>query len=425
MNKQTRKLSVFSLAFVFTTLILLCLPKTDVYAAKAKVSNVTQTFSTTETIALSWNAPSEIEHFTVYISEFQNFPEYATRKSLTYDTKDYIGELEPNKTYFVKVLPYDNNITYDFSDVITCCTNPEIVTDLSHTASTTSSVTVAWNAPPSGAEYYNIYYIPCGSYGEKIYAGTTANKRFTVSNLAPDTEYNIYVYSAKKSQHGYEAEGFDSYEPFCATLADAKAFSNFKLSRYAASSSTATITFDNNCRNQDGVEIEICTLAGKKIKTIKGNWTYSYFDFSSNKIKNTGFKYRLRSYIKINNKYFYGPYTKANVVVAHPKVTATKKSNSSLKLKWSKITGAKSYTVYMSKKVTGKYKKIATVKTNTYILKKLKPSQDYYIYVKANNVKSGNKKYGSTKPKHQPIVNVCYSKYSKKVKNYYTTYVNN
>lgn len=424
MNKQKIKFSVLALAFVFTALTFFCEAKTDVYAAKPKVTNVTQTYATTETISISWDAPAEIEHFTVYISESKDFPKNATRESLTYAHSDLIGNLSPNKTYYVKVLPYDNNITYDFSDVITCCTTPEIVTSLSHTGSTVSSVSVAWTAPPSGAEYYNIYYKPSASYGEKIYAGTTANKVFTVSNLADDTEYDIYVYAARKSQHGFEAEGFSSYEPFSATLANANIFSNFKLSRFAVGSSTATVTFDNNCRNQDGVEIEICTLAGKRIKTIKGNWTYSYFSFSSGKIKNKGFKYRLRSYIKINNKYVYGPYTKANVVVAHPKVTATKKSNSSLKLKWSKISGAKNYTVYMSKKETGKYKKVATVKTNSYVLKKLKPSQNYYIYVKANGVKSGNKKYASTKPKYQPIVNVCYSKNSKKVKNYYTTYVN-
>lgn len=63
--------------------------------------------------------------------------------------------------------------------------------------------------------------------------------------------------------------------------------------------------------------------------------------------------------------------------------------------------------------------RIYTVKSTSYVLKKTQPYKNYYIYVKANGVKSGKKTYSSTKPEYQTIDNVHYYKYSKTVSNYY------
>ena len=106
-------------------------------------------------------------------------------------------------------------------------------------------------------------------------------------------------------------------------------------------------------------------------------------------------------------------------MVAQPKVTAKKKSKSSVTLKWKKITGAKSYSVYMWKE--DKFKKVATVKSTSYTLKKLKPRTDYYIYIKANGVKSGNKKYSSTRPVNRSITEIWYADNSSYISNYYKT----
>lgn len=425
MNYPKKKLSMISVVFAFAALMFFTCLKTDVFAANPKVTNLKQIGATDTSIDISWNAPLGAEHFTVYISEYRNFPENATKKEHTYSSYDYIYGLNPNHTYFVKVIPDSiANAAYDFSDIITCTTAPEGVRSVTHTSSTASSISVSWEAPFSGAEYYKVYYKPTSSSMQEIYAGTTSNKSFTVSNLIDDTEYSIYVYPIKKSANGFEAVGSTGYKSYVATIAKANKFSQLKLESFNASSTTASVSFHNDCQRQSGIEIEISSLSGKKIKSIKASQYASSISFSLSSIKNKGFKYRLRAYVTASNKYCYGPYTKSNVVVAHPKVTASKKSNSSLNLKWSKISGAKSYTIYLAKEKNDNYKKVATVKSNKYTLKKLKPYKDYYIYVKANGVKSGKKSYSSTKAKYQPITNVYYYKNIKGVSNYYTTYTN-
>lgn len=423
MKTTLSKISRALFVFAFVAFIVSMGLKTNVLAANQKVTNLKQIYASTDLIEISWDAPLGAQYFTVYISEYRNFPENATITKHTYSSPEYIFGLNPNRTYFVKVIPdNEDNITYDFSDTITCTTSPEMTGTVTHTNSTVSSISVAWNAPISGCEYYNIFYKPAFSDMQQIFAGSTTGRSFTISKLLDDTEYNIYVYPVKKSANGFEAVGQNRTIGYLPTIAKTNKFSQFKLQRFSASSTSAALSFHNETRNQSGTEIEISTLSGKKIKRIKAGAFASNISFSLSKIKNKGFKYRLRSYVTANNKYCYGPYTKSKVVVASPKVTASKKNNSSLNLRWAKISGAKSYTVYMAKEKNDRFKKVATVKSNKYTLKKLKPYKDYYIYVKANGVKSGKKSYSSTKAVYHPITNVYYYKNSKNVYNSYTTY---
>lgn len=421
-RKKFTKISRYLFIFVLASIVLSLGFKKDIFAANAKVTNLKQVDASTNYVKIKWDLPLGVEKVSVYISENRNFPENATIIKDTYYGDYTIYNLNPNHTYFVKVIPVSTpNMTFDFSDTIACTTSPECIDSLKYTNATASSISVAWNAPISGAQYYNIYYEPSNSAMQPMYAGSTAKTTFTVSKLIDDTNYNIYVYPVKKSENGFEAVGSRKYITYKPTLAKANKFSQFKLQYFSASSTNATISFQNDTKHQSGIEIEISSLSGKKINSIKTGYGYSSrVSFSLSKIKNKGFKYRLRSYVTTDNKECYGPYTKSKIVVASPKVTAYKKSNSSLNLRWEKISGAKSYTVYMAKERNDRFKKVATVKSNNYTLKKTKPYKNYYIYVKANGVKSGKKSYSSTTAVYHPITQIYYSKYGKNVSNYYT-----
>ena len=394
-------------------------------AAPQKVENVRQSDSSAKSVEVSWEKIlSGVDKYKVYLSEERDFPvnNTITEKTVTnnYDSKWFFG-LNPNRTYYVKVAALNSSgVEFAVSDVITCVTKPDTVPKTYHTESTVSSVTIAWDAPFSGAEYYKVYYKPVNSSVNPIYAGTTANKSFTVSGLADDTQYHMYVYAVRKSASGYEAISDDKSSAYNTTIAKANRFSQIKLNKWEAGTAKAVITFKSAASfEQSGIELEIRSLSGKKIKTVKANQYASQFTFSSGKIKNKGFKYRLRYYVTTDTKTCYGPYTKEKVVVAQPKATAKKKSNSSVTLKWNKISGAKSYSVYIWKE--DKFKKAATVKSTSCTLKNLKPRTDYYIYVKANGVKSGNKKYSSTKPVNRSVTEIWYSDHNSYISNYYKT----
>lgn len=408
--------NLFLLAFVvFAAFISL---KTTTFAATSKVTNVEQFGAAETSISVRWAAVSGASSYTIYVSESSTFPANATIKKSTWYENERIDNLEPNRTYYVKVLAKGSNT---FSDTVACVTNPQKVVGLTHSSSTTSSITVSWNAPASGSDYYNVYYYLVASPTEKIFAGSTTSTTYTVGNLIDDTAYGVYVYPAKKSASGYEAVGFYYTLSRLNTAAKANKLSQITLYRWDAGSAAATISFTNSSKKQSGVQIEICSLKGKKIKTFTAAKNASSISFSLNSIKNKGFRYRLRTYVTVNGKNCYGSYTSQKIAIALPKVTATKKSNTSLKLSWKKISGAKSYSVYVAKGKHYMFKKVATVKSTSYILKNTSYNTNYNIYVRANGVKSGKKKYSSTRALYQSITQVQYRKNSKAT-NYYTTY---
>ena len=412
MKKCLSKVSKYLMLLAFTVFTIAVSLNITSYAAGEKVTNLKQVDAGETSVKISYDAPLGANKFTIYISEYNTFPSSATVTTVSYSSKDVrIYGLNPNHTYFVKVIPTSPTGQYSFSDVITCVTDPENLQDIKHTQSTTSSVTVSWSEPLSGAQYYNIYYKPTHSSVDEIYVGSTSNKNFTVKNLADDTEYNIYVYPIRKSANGYEAVGYSRNKSYIPTVAKANKLSQIKLYRWEPGSTTASIKFTNSQKNQSGIEIEISNLSGKKIKSIKLSRYSSTAGFSLSKIKNKGFQYRFRYYVTTNTKNCYGPWTSKKVVIPFAKTTVKKNSSNSLKISWKKISGATSYSVYVAKTKDDNFKKVATVKSTSYILKNTKKRQDYYIYVKANGVKCGKKKYASVKPQYQNVTLVWYGNY--------------
>ena len=65
-------------------------------------------------------------------------------------------------------------------------------------------------------------------------------------------------------------------------------------------------------------------------------------------------------------------------------LTATKLSNTQAKITWRKVEGAKQYTIYRSSTKDGKYAKIGTSTTTSYIDKTVKKGQRYYYKVVVN-----------------------------------------
>ena len=123
------------------------------------------------------------------------------------------------------------------------------------------------------------------------------------------------------------------------------------------------------------------------------------------------FAYRMRSYTMLAGAKNYGDWSAYGYAIPQANVTATKVSDTSIQLKWDKVAGAKSYTVYRATKEGGKFKKVATVKKTKYKVKELKTYKDYYFYVKANKVKIGGKNRNSTKLETPNDINVYIYKY--------------
>ena len=117
------------------------------------------------------------------------------------------------------------------------------------------------------------------------------------------------------------------------------------------------IKWDNTTKYESGYQIQLCDAMGKTIKTytVKGKRT-ALKAISNKKLKNKPFQYRVRSYVTMSGVKQYGQWSAMAYAVPQANVTATKVSDTSVQLKWDKVAGAKSYTVYRATKENGKYK---------------------------------------------------------------------
>lgn len=162
-----------------------------------------------------------------------------------------------------------------------------------------------------------------------------------------------------------------------------------------------------------GYEVIFMDAKGKKIKTAtagKVDSTTAAAMATSSKLKNTAYKVRIRSYLEYqdangnNQKIYSDPATKTFVPRAVIK-KGKNMGNSIARIYWNKVSGAKSYTMYISSNNGKTFKKVGTTKKTYLDTKKLVKYKYYYVYVQANGVKVGSKRYNSTKMSQNKTAN--------------------
>lgn len=181
----------------------------------------------------------------------------------------------------------------------------------------------------------------------------------------------------------------------------------------------ANLPYYSDLNNQGvglyGYEIIVTTLKGKQLvhKDSSNYADNADFGFTKNanligieinntKMKKQGFKFKVRAFVydAVGNKVF-GAWSAEKVII--PRATISKanlvsNNKNKVKIKFNKISGAKSYTIYLSTNGGTKFKKVGTTKSTTYtISKSFTRYKNYYVYVAANGVKCKKKSYSSTK----------------------------
>ena len=430
MREKKFMLQKVLLSFAAAFLLLLSMSLTVKAAAPGKVTGLKQTGARDSSISVSWNAVLGADNYALWMSEDgKNWGDKPIEAN-TYGPSETVSGLTPGHTYYVKVCAYTgygwnypgSTENGEFSDVLEVTTATTNIENLKVTEATVNSISVSWSKV-EGASYYEVSYRESGSDTYSS-AKTTTNTVYKVSNLKAGTDYSIKVMPVRKSSVGYAAAynyaSLASYQ--CNTMIAGSAHKNLSLDTWVGNSKEVTLKWTTNKSTFPyGYQIQVCDAKKKVLKTYTTKSSLKNVKISNSKIKNKAFQFRVRSYQVIDNKNSYGTWSSYKVVVPTCKVTAAKKSNSSVKLSWNKVSGAASYTIYYSSSYKGKLKKLATVKGNSYTWKKLKKGKDYYVYVKANNVKVGNKKYSSTTAENQKIYEFGIG-YSKAYNNVYTRY---
>lgn len=232
------------------------------------------------------------------------------------------------------------------------------------------------------------------SIGTKVYTGKEIKPALVVKYGSKKLTSNDYVITYSRNVNPGKAtitlKGKGNYTgtKVISFLIQLPKVSDLKLT---ASYSTVKISYASK-KNIDGYEIY--DYSTKKAKKIKG----TSYQFTNLKSANS-YVYKVRTYKKINGKFYYSPYS-SNVSI-YTKVKAptisVKSASKKAKISWKRVSGANGYQIYMSTSKNGKYKSIATVKkgtTLTYTKKDLKKNKTYYFKVRAYRTINKKPVYG-------------------------------
>ena len=416
MNKmiKIKKVMVAFAAVLAMSLMLLPSVKADAaVTVLAAPKDAKQTISTETAVRVSWSA---VPGATAYVYSYSSDNKSYTGEALTGNGgKDTFINLAganwaAGNTYYVKVRAFDGT-KYSEAVVATVATAPKAPATLTQVAADNTSATISW-AASTGATGYLIRFGATQATAKDIQVVKTTSVKLT--GLSADSAYYLAVYPIRQVTTSFYASENCVENP--RVLTTAPAVTGLKLASWDVKSNIVTLQWNNTAKYENGYQIEIYKANNKLVKTynIYGRRAKSK-TFILKSVKNTPFQYRVRTYTFMNGEKQYGAWSDLAYAIPQANVSAAKVSNNAVKLSWTKVPGAKNYTVYRATKEGGKFKKVATTKKAAYTVKNLKTYNDYYFYVKANGVSIGGKKRNSTKLDEQNDIYVYIQKYDNSV----------
>jgi fibronectin type 3 domain-containing protein len=263
-----------------------------------------------------------------------------------------------------------------------------------------NSVTLSYGSV-HGASEYEIYRSTKKTSGFKKIA-TTSNTSYTNKSLAVNSTYYYKV-------RGKQISSGKAYYTNWSSIFTKKTVigkSTIKVSKKTYNSVKLSWTKADGATKYKVYRSTKKTSGYKAIKTVTGT---SY----TNKSLKTGttYYYKLVPYRGTAK----GAATKivsAKLVLSKPKVSySTPVAVGSVKVKWSKVSGASGYKLYRATSKSGNYKLIKTTKSTSYTNKKLKNNKTYYYKVKAYRTVGSKRVHSSSSTPSKVVTSKKEGKY--------------
>lgn len=367
--KNIMKKSVLTLMLLFTFCLMGSVNAKAASSYNAiSVSNISDTRAT-----INWVYNGSARYSHVYLST-DNVNYFM--KDWSVSSSETLTGLAPNTTYYVRVREATDsneakgtNVWSGVATFTTLPTTPDRPTGLIQTGATNNSVTIAWN-PATNATAYRVYV---GDVAVAEVAATTV----TIPNLPENGTYSFSVSSIAANASGAVESSKTWSESFKTTPAKTPAIGITNL--YDAIN---VAYFGCSLVNADGYELAVYNSNGKIVHDMFGSSSIRVANFKTG----TFYKYRIRGYITLSDgTKVFGPWS-GYKYSGTPKKYKAVSYGRKIKVTWSKVSGAKKYTIYVSTKEKSgfkKFKKLSSSKKSCIVTKcgksKLKKGKKYYI----------------------------------------------
>lgn len=399
-----KKLMLFSVAFAFCFAVFA--KPIDADAAIAAPTGLYQSDYTSDgtAVQIKWDAViGATGGYEYAISTNQNAE--GGKSAATSVNGANIYGLTQGTTYYVKVRAYEGTTPSAWSAITKLDTAPAALPSVKQNGAEAKKISISWGAS-AGATGYEVSYGLNSDGSNPIFTTNVTSTSYTF-NVGKDSAYYVFVYpyrnAANANSYVYSTGKVFIGVTKPSTPKSLNIAARSYIGRTSVSPKTTYFTWKpvSNINNTDGYELQIFKSNGKsKIKTLNvSGYVNNIAKYTSAKLFKEAFQYRVRSYVTVNGKKYYSSWSSKKIyvpaaVIKH--ITTYGRYPSSGTLKWNKVSGAKSYTVYHKTSQNGKWKAVAKNVKGTSANVKFSSYSDNYYYVRANQVKIGKKKYNST-----------------------------
>ena len=350
---KNRNLSMIK-TFIFV-MIAVCFFANGVLhvSAASEVTGVTQTRSDEESVTVSWKRLKNAYGYDVFISTGNGKYKRLTNKTCdvvgSKNTKKKISNLTSSRTYYVvvKAVYKKENGKYKIGPA---GKRLEVVTSPSKTAKSTIKqikatphyIRFKWDKV-RGANRYIVYV------NDKKKA--VVKKNAVSIRVRTGSVNNVRVVPVKRSSSGFMAKGgnIEAYD-FHSSPKRPKRVAAFRYNNLLwqpTESNTVTIGWTKAAGDKydpTGYQMEVYSLEGRRLNLYYSTKTKLSINIPS--VENKGFKVRVRAYVKINGKKYFGKWTDMQTVIPQAKISMKRTGRNSVEINWESVKNVTKYHVY-------------------------------------------------------------------------------
>lgn len=350
---KNRNLSILK-AFIFVMMAVCFFSNGTLKASAAsEVKGLTQTRSEEDSVTVSWKSLKNAYGYDVFISSGNGKYKRLTNKTCdvvgSKNTKKKISNLTSSRTYYVvvKAVYKKENGKYKIGPA---GKRLEVVTSPSKTAKSTIKqikatphyIRFKWDKV-RGANRYIVYV------NDKKKA--VVKKNAVSIRVRTGSVNNVRVVPVKRSSSGFMAKGgnIEAYDFYSSPKRPKRvaAFRYNNLLWQPTESNTVTIGWTKAAGDKydpTGYQMEVYSLEGRRLNLYYSTKTKLSINIPS--VENKGFKVRVRAYVKINGKKYFGKWTDMQTVIPQAKISMKRTRRNSVEINWESVKNVTKYHVY-------------------------------------------------------------------------------